>query len=372
MFDKKLLRNFDTITIVIMVSLIAIGVVAISSATHVAETGDFWAVKKQVAWFILGLIVMGVIISIDYNTFGHLATYMYVTGILLLIAVLFVGTEINGAKSWFVIKGLGSIQPSEFVKIIVIISFAKHIEKIKENNDTDINALKNLFILMLHMMLPILLIMKQPDWGTAGVFIGIMIILLFVAGISYKYIIAAFTASAAIIPILFFFVMKDYQRERILVFWNPNRDPLGRGYHVIQSKIAIGSGQLYGKGLFHGTQTQLGFLPEQHTDFIFSVIGEELGFIWSSVVVLLFVILLLRLLYLATVAKDKFGTYIIIGVTAMIFFHFLINVGMTIGLAPVTGIPLPFISYGGSSLLTNMIAVGLVLNVAMRRQKIKW
>lgn len=153
---------------------------------------------------------------------------------------------------------------------------------------------------------------------------------------------------------------------------NPNLDPLGAGYHVIQSKIAVGSGQIFGKGLFKGTQTQLGYLPEQQTDFIFSVIGEELGFLWSLLVVVLFAVLILRFIYLSTLARDEYGSYIIIGVTAMMFFHMLINIGMTIGLAPVMGIPLPLISYGGSSLLANMIAIGLVLNVTMRRQVIKF
>ncbi|MGE4282693.1 MAG: rod shape-determining protein RodA [Clostridia bacterium] len=373
MFDKKLFKNFDTVTIIIVLILVSIGIIAISSATHVHETGDFGAVERQILWFIIGLVAMGAVISIDYSTYGNFSTYMYIFGLVLLIAVLIPGIGVvrNGARSWFDLK-ISLLQPAEFVKIIIIITFAKHIEKVKEEDSEDINKTKNLFMLIMHMLLPILLIMRQPDWGTAGVFIGIMVVMLFVSGISYKYIVAAFSASAVVLPLLFFFVMKDYQRERLLVFWDPNRDPLGRGYHVIQSKIAIGSGQLYGKGLFHGTQTQLGYLPEQQTDFIFSVIGEELGFIWSSIVIVLFIILLLRFLYLATVAKESFGSYIIIGITAMMFFHLLINIGMTIGLAPVTGIPLPFISYGGSSLLTNMIAIGLVLNVGMRRQKINF
>ncbi|WHH61049.1 rod shape-determining protein RodA [Petroclostridium sp. X23] len=372
MFDRKLLKNFDTFTIIIIVILVTIGIIAISSATHVHETGDFSAVKKQIMWFVFGLIAMGVVISIDYNTYGSFATYMYAFGILLLLGVLIPGVGVvrNGARSWFDLK-VSMFQPAELVKIIMIITFAKHIQKIKED-ESDINHIKNLAILIIHMVMPILLIMKQPDWGTAAVFIGIMVMMLFVADISYKYIMAAFGASAIALPLLFFFGMKDYQRGRLLVFWDPNRDPLGQGYHVIQSKIAIGSGQLYGKGLFNGTQTQLGYLPEQQTDFIFSVIGEELGFIWSSIVIVLFIILLLRFLYLATVAKESFGSYIIVGITSMIFFHLLINIGMTIGLAPVTGIPLPFISYGGSSLLTNMIAIGLVLNVGMRRQKINF
>lgn len=372
MINRKLLKNFDTITIVIVLILVVIGTVAISSATHVHETKDFSTVQKHIAWTVLAIGLLLLIISVDYNNFASVVVYLYIGGILLLLAVLFFGTEIKGAKSWFTFGTLGSIQPSEFVKVIVIITFSKHVEKIKESDANAINKPKNLLVLCVHMLIPILLIMKQPDWGTAAVFIGIMVTILFAAGISYKYIFTAFGVAAVSLPLLFFYVMEDYQRKRLLVFLDPNRDPLDSGYHVIQSKIAVGSGQLYGKGLFKGTQTQMGYLPEQDTDFIFSVIGEELGFIWCSVIIVLFVTLLLRFLYLASIAKDDFGSYIIIGVTAMLFFHILVNIGMTIGLAPITGIPLPFISRGGSSMLTNMAAVGLVLNVAMRRQKINF
>ncbi len=370
MLDKKLLKNFDISVILIVILLVAIGLVMISSATHVHETQDYSLVKKQLFFFVLGLTAIVVISNIDYRTFANFCVYMYIAGVLFLVAVLF--TEpINGARSWFKIFGFG-LQPSEYFKIVIIITFSRHIEKIKEKGEEDINSFKNILLLLLHMGLPILLIMVQPDWGTATVYIGIMIIILFVANISYKYIIAAFASASVILPLLFFFVMKGYQRNRLLTFWNPEVDPLGAGYQFIQAKIAIGSGQLFGKGLFKGIQTQLGYLPEQETDLIFPVIGEELGFIWCSIIIIMFVALLLRLVYLATLAKDYFGSYVITGVAAMIFFHVLINIGMTIGLAPMMGIPLPFLSYGGSSLLANMIAVGLALNVAMRRQKINF
>ncbi len=372
MFDKKLLKKLDLTVIIIVVLLFIIGITVIASATHVHETHDFSVVKKQAIWFVTGIIAILIIISIDYHTFGSIVSYMYLFGLAMLVAVLVFGSRINGAKSWFMIAGMG-IQPAEIVKIIVILSFAKHVERIREKSEDAINRITSIIPLILHMAIPIALIMKQPDWGTAAVFIGIMFTIVFAADISYKYIVGAFISVSAILPILFFSpLMKEYQRQRFLVFINPALDPLGSGYHVIQSKIAVGSGQIFGRGLFNGTQTQLGFLPEQQTDFIFSVIGEELGFLWSVIVVVLFSMLILRLIYLATQARDEYGSYIIIGVAAMFFFHMLVNIGMTIGVVPVTGIPLPFISYGGSSLLTNMMAIGVVLNVAMRRQIIKF
>lgn len=371
MFDKKLLKNFDITIVLLVILLFAIGLVAVASATHVHETHDYSAIQKQLLFFMVGLIAIGVMISIDYHTLGNLALYMYVVGIILLVAVLFTEPR-NGAQSWFTVRGF-TLQPSEFVKIITIISLSKHIDKVQEKGEDGINDLKNLIILLLHMAVPIALIMKQPDYGTASIFIAFTAAILFVAKIDYKYIVGAFVSAAVLLPLLYFSpITDDYQRDRIKVFLNPDLDPMGKAYNVIQSKIAIGSGQLFGKGLFKGTQAQLGYIPEQQTDFIFSVIGEELGFIWCSIVIIMFVLLFLRYLHLARLAKDRFGSYIITGVTAMMFCHMLINIGMTIGLVPVMGIPLPFISYGGSSLLTNMIAVGLVLNVAMRRQKIKF
>ncbi len=370
MIDKKLLKNFDISIAIIVILLLVIGIIVISSATHVHRPLQSYAtVYKQLMWFVIGTIAIGFIISLDYHTLGYLSWYMYAAGIILLVAVLFT-PEINGARSWFNLKFF-SFQPSELVKLILIIGFSKQVDRIQERTIQDINYFKNLFYLLGYMVLPILLIMMQPDWGTAAVYIGIMVAILFVADISYKYIIGAFVSAAAILPVLFFSpIMEDYQRKRLLTFFNPDLDPLGSGYNVIQSKIAIGSGQLFGNGLFKGAQTQLGYLPEQETDFIFSVIGEELGFIWCCIIVILFTLLFIRLIQLARSSRDRFGSYIVTGVAAMMYFHVLINIGMTIGLMPVMGIPLPFISYGGSSLLTNMMAVGLVLNVAMRRQKI--
>lgn len=376
MINKKLIKKFDWFLFILIIFLVIVGLVAISSATNVDDTGDFSFVKKQIVWFIIGCVAIAVIISFDYNNICDFAIYLYIIGILMLVAVLIFGTRINGAKSWFVFKGI-SMQPSEFVKIICIISLSKHIQKIKEkSNDFGIedglNNIINILVLLVHVGIPVVLIMKQPDWGTAAVFLLIMFSILFVAGISFKYIIGAVGAAIVIFPLLFLYVMDEYQKNRFISFLNPEADPLGTGYHVIQSKIAIGSGKLFGKGLYNGPQTQMGYLPEQQTDFIFSVIGEELGFIWTSIIISVYIIILIRMLYLATKSKDELGSYIMTGIAVMIFSHVLINVGMTIGLLPVMGIPLPFISYGGSSLLTNMVAIGLILNITMRRKRLNF
>jgi rod shape determining protein RodA len=214
------------------------------------------------------------------------------------------------------------------------------------------------------------LILLQPDLGTAMVFVGILFGMLWVAGANPKHLGAIVLAGLILAVPLFLWVLKPYQQARLMTLFNPYADPTGNGYNVIQSMIAIGSGRFLGKGLFGGTQTQLNFVPEHHTDFIFSVIGEELGFAGGALVLFLFLILLWRIMTVAATSKDKYGALIATGVTAMIGFHVLENVGMTMGVMPVTGIPLPFISYGGSSLMANMIAIGLVLNVGMRRQKI--
>ena len=211
--------------------------------------------------------------------------------------------------------------------------------------------------------------MKQPDLGSSMVLLAIFFVMMFAGGANIKLLSGLILSGVLLAPIAWF-SLEGFQKKRILVFLNPNMDPLGAGYHVIQSKIAVGSGGLLGKGLYRGTQNQLQFLPEQHTDFIFSVLGEELGFIGGILLLVLYLFLILRMLNIASKSKDLYGMLIIVGVITMFTFHIFINIGMTIGIMPITGLPLPFMSYGGSSFITNMIAVGLVLNVGMRRYKI--
>lgn len=366
-FDKKLLKNIDMGIIISVILLFAGGIVAISSATGVARGESLGYIKIQSVAFILGIIGIIVILCFDYNTFGDMSRIIYAVSILLLIAVLLFGKEIKGSKSWFDL-GPVNFQPSEIVKIGFILSFAKILEKREGTLDT----IKGMIPVIIYIIPIIGLILLQNDFGTALVFIFFIAFMVFAAGISYKYILGAGVFALLSLPLLWFKFFGDYQKKRILVFFNPELDKLGSGYHVIQSKIAIGSGQFTGKGLFKGTQNNLGFIPERHTDFIFSVIGEELGLIGSVIIILLFMILILRCIYIAKISKDSYGKYVCIGVMAMFLFHVLENIGMTIGIMPVTGIPLPFVSYGGSSLLTNMMSIGLVLNVGMRRQIIRF
>ena len=218
-------------------------------------------------------------------------------------------------------------------------------------------------------MVPVLLIIKQPDYGTAVAFVIATVLMLFVSGIIKRYIIAGILLVLIALPLLYFFVLPEHAKTRIDVFLNPNLDPRGSGYNVIQSKLAIGSGEFLGMGLLKGNQTQLGFLYPKTTDFIFAVIGEEMGFIIAATVIITYVILITRTIYIAKTAKDSLGAYISMGIAGIFIFHMTENIGMAMGLLPITGVPLPFVSYGGSSLLTNLILIGLLLNISGRRQK---
>ena len=364
--DRKLLKNIDLGIVIATIMLIIYGFIAISSATHITSGGSVGTLRIQIVAFILGIIGILVILLIDYKSFGDNYVLIYGINIFLLVLVLIIGFTTKGTKGWIDL-GPVNMQPSEIVKLGYILTFAKYLEKQKEH----LSKLIGILPALLHLGVIIGLILLQPDFGTALVFIFISIFMLFAAGINYKIVAGAFGAFLVSLPIMWN-LLKPYQKDRILVFFNPELDPMGAGYHVIQSETAIGSGKFTGKGLFQGTQNNLGFIPERHTDFIFSVIGEELGLVGALLILVLFLWLLLRCLHIARVSKDDYGMLICVGVMAMFLFHVLENIGMTIGLMPVTGIPLPFISYGGSSLLTNMAAVGLVLNVGMRRQVIRF
>lgn len=365
-FDRKLIKNIDIGIVISTLMLIFYGFIAISSATQITNGGSTNSLKIQIIAFILGIIAVLIILLIDYKTFGDNYVLIYSMNIFLLVLVLVIGFSTKGTKGWIDL-GPVNLQPSEIVKLGYILTFAKYLEKKKDKLDRIVDVLPAL----LHLGVVVVLILLQPDFGTALVFIFISVFMLYAAGINHKLVAATFAAFVFSIPVVWHF-LKDYQKDRILVFLNPELEPLGKGYNVLQSLTAIGSGQFLGKGLFKGTQNNLGFIPERHTDFIFSVIGEELGLIGTVAVVLLFLWLILRCIHIAKVSKDDYGMLITVGVISMLLFHILENIGMTIGLMPVTGIPLPFISYGGSSLLTNMAAIGLVLNVGMRRQVIRF
>ena len=362
--NKKILKNIEWSIPICVAILIVIGCVALFSATQSTEHDELY---KQLIWLGISIPIVIAIVVIDYELIIKAAPVGYGIMIILLIAVLFT-KPVNGATSWFNI-GSVSIQPSEFAKIFVILTMAMVISKIQERGKSEISKPLKLGLSLLVLAVPILLIIKQPDYGTAIAFIIATIFMLFVAGIDKKYIIGALALTVIILPIMYFFVLPDHAKTRIDVFLNPDLDPRGSGYNIIQSKLAIGSGQLLGMGVTQGNQTQLGYLYPKTTDFIFSVIGEEMGFIIAALVIVLQVILITKIVYVAKTAKDDKGSYIAIGIAGIFVFHMVENIGMTMGLLPITGVPLPFVSYGGSSLLTNLVLVGLVLNISGRRKK---
>jgi|LSQX01.3.fsa_nt_gb rod shape determining protein RodA len=362
------MRELDFFLIALVVITAIFGIVVISSAVNNFDNNIRYIIVQSVG-LLLGLIVIAFVLWVDYEYFGNASKVLFVFMILALVVVLLVGSGRDefGPKRWIRLGSFG-IQPSEVVKVAFIITFSKHLSTVKQ----DINNVKNIVLLFIHAAVPTVLIALQPDLGTALVFIFILVGMLFVSGIKYKYIVYAASMLAVFAPIAWFFILKEYQQLRIKVFLNPEMDPMGSGYHAIQSRIAVGAGSLFGEGLFRGTQTQLGYLPEKHTDFIFAVIGEELGLVGSIFVFFLLLSIIYRCISTAQIAKNDFGSYLCIGVAFMLIFQTFENIGMCIGLTPVTGIPLPFMSYGPSSLITNLSAVAIVLNVRMRRKVINF
>lgn len=363
---RNILKNTDYLIYIFCMILVVIGVIGIYSAGMNTESSNT-EYLKQIMWVGISLVAMVVVWFLDYNITSVIGIILYPIILVLLVLVLFT-TEINGASSWFNI-GSVQIQPSEFMKIAYILTLAKYLEYISKKGKDSINKITYLALALLICVVPLALIMLQPDFGTAIVFLSITFFMLFKAKISYKYILCLFLIILIIAPLVYFFVLSDYQKDRILVFLNPEKEPLGAGYNAIQSKIAVGSGMIFGTGIGKGTQTQWGYLPVKSSDFIYSVISEEMGFVLSITVVILFVLLLFRTLKIADTSKDRLGGFIACGIFGMFFFHFLENIGMTIGIMPITGIPLPFVSYGGSSMLTNFIALGLLLSISARRQR---
>ena len=364
MFDRRLVQYFDWGLLGLVVLIGSIGLATLYSAVT-AETPAPQAMifYKQVIWFTIGFGAMVVAFLFNYKLLDRWSPAIYIICILLLIAVIFMGKYIGGSKRWLILGPI-SVQPSELAKLAVIAVLARYYSKDAYTRGFTIAELTRPFVLIL---IPCGLIVIQPDLGTAMLVLLIAGSMTLFVKIERRSLIAMIACGAIIIPIMWFLVFKDYQKQRILTFLDPNGDPLGAGYHIIQSKIAIGSGILTGKGYLKGTQNALSFLPEEHTDFIFSVLAEEWGFIGSMVLVLLFLILIFWGLNVAIACREPFGTILAVGVTAMIFWQVITNIGMAMGLMPVVGVPLPFVSYGGSSVITVAIGVGLLLNVSMRR-----
>ena len=362
---RGLLKNTDYVLIILAVILVVIGILGIYSAGF--NSTDNTEYQKQMIWVAVGLVVMGVTWLVDYNLLGKLSYIGYGIFVALLVAVLFT-TPINNATSWFDL-GFFKFQPSELMKIVYILLLAKILDNINIKGKKQINKISNLLGVLFVFIVPFLLILRQPDFGTAIVFLFITLVMVFKAGISYKYILIGFVIIVALAPIIYNFVLSEYQQNRIKVFLNPELDPLDSGYNAIQSKIAIGAGKIFGTGLLHGTQTQFGYLPVKSSDFIFSAISEEMGFVASAAIIIIYTIMIIRMINISNTAKDNFGSIVAIGIAGMYMFHLIENVGMTLGLLPITGIPLLLVSYGGSSMLTSFISLGLLLSISGRRQR---
>ncbi len=361
-------KQFDYLLFTAVLLLSSIGLLVVSSATLVMpnDANGGRMVLVQAVGLLLGIVISLIIGAIDYKDFKILGIFIYLFSISLLVLVLVIGERQQGSKSWFAIPGIGGFQPSEFGKIAFIVLISIFLERIKDGNPGRKNKIKVIF----YSLIPIGLVMAQPDAGTAMVFIFIFCVMIFVCEMPYKYIFITGGAFLSSLPFLWFFVLKSYQKDRILAFLYPELDPQGKGYNVLRAKMAIGSGQIHGKGLYHGIQTQSKYgVPVKESDFIFSVIGEELGFIGAVLIVVLMLFILMRCIYIAKNSRDLYGAFLVVGLTGMMGFHFLENIGMCIGILPVTGIPLPFISAGGSAMVTNYIAVGIILSVSMRRKR---
>lgn len=358
MAQDRSVRDFDWWLLAISLVLCAVGILQIYSATLDSKWRDAW--WKQVIWLVISLVAMWLLTQIDYHTLLGQVPILYAVSIALLVITLF-STRVLGASRW-VGYGMFKFQVSEFFKIVVVLMVAKYLAELK----SDRLEARDLLRLAGFIGVPMILVMVQPDLGTSLTYIPILAIGVLIAGLRWQHL-----ASILLLAVLFAWpawtLMKDYQKDRVLTLVDPGRDPKGAGYHVIQSRIAIGSGGIWGKGATKGFQTQLRFLPMPQTDFIFSTFAEEHGFVGVAVVLGLYFLLLLQIVQNAQTAPDRAGMYICMGVAALLLFHVLVNVGMVVGRMPVVGIPLPLMSSGGSNLLSVFMMLGLVNNVRLRR-----
>ncbi len=362
MKERPRIQDFDWVLLAIVAAITTMGVLEIYSSTHAsAMAGMQW---KQLMWIGIGVAGMFVIASIDYHTLLDQAPVLYAFGIVSLLVVLVMGYSRLGAKRWIAVGGF-NLQVSEIMKLIIIIVLARYLSEVH----TDRLTLQDLAKIALLTLVPVGLILKQPDLGTAMVLVPVAVVGAFLAGIEWKHAAVGLLALVILVPIAWGMRthLKPYQQQRIQTFLHPEQDQRGAGYQILQSEIAVGSGGFWGKGFGKGSQNQLGFVPVRYSDFILAALAEEQGFIGVCVVLLLYLGLILRLVDNAQKAKDKAGMYVVMGVTAILGFHVLVNSAMVIGYMPVTGIPLPLMSYGGSAIAFVFLSLGLVMNVRMRR-----
>ncbi len=364
--DRRFFQNFDWITLAVTLLICSIGIMTIYSATRPLSNEPHSAFYlKQMIWLTLGIVALFFIVWIDYIWIERSSRILYTAGVILLIAVFFLGRTGMGAQRWLSIGPL-SFQPSEFFKTIYIIMLAHSLSMMKP--PLDARSLIRIFLILT--LFPFLLLVKQPDLGTALIILMIFLSLVIARGLSKRVAVLVVIIGLISLPFLgniFWEGLKDYQKSRLVAFIDPETDPAGIGYQLNQSKITVGSGKFFGKGYLQGTQGPFRFLPEKHTDFIFAVYAEEWGFLGSIILMCLYLNLIIRGLDTARKAKDDFGRLLALGITSMFVIYLFINIGMTLGLMPVVGIPLPFMSYGGTALLSNLIAVGLLINVRTHR-----
>jgi len=359
MIDRSLLRHIDWILVGLLLLNSFIGVAFIYSSSHYLPGNYF---LKQILWIFIGSIALFLFLAVDYKILVSFSLYFYIISVATLGGVLLFGRIVAGAKSWLKFSFL-QFQPSELTKLALILLLASVFSKFRR----DYISWKKGLLSGAVTAVPVFFVALQPDLGTALTYIPLFLAALILAGLNKKVFVFIMIAALVLGVVGWNFALKDYQKNRLTTLISPGQDPLGSGYHILQSKIAIGSGGFLGKGFRKGTQSQLRFLPARHTDFIFSVIGEEFGFMGVVVALMCYFLFLNRLFKSVGLARDRAGVYVVFLVTVMITFQFFINVLMVIGILPITGTPLPMLSYGGSSLLTNYLGVSLVLNVKMRR-----
>ncbi len=361
------INKIDKTLFIAVATLILTGLIIIFSTSYSSTGTDFLNFKKQLIFSGIGIVLMFAASFFDYRALKNWTGIFYIFACFILVAVLYSGSLVRGTSSWFNF-GFFNFQPAEFVKIIVIIVLAKYLSQPADHS----GDLKKIIVSGIYLSLPVLLIIFQPDFGSALVIIFVWLAMLFITGINKKYMALLLISGLLLSALSWSYVLKDYQKDRIVTFANPQSDPRGAGYNVIQSIIAVGSGEIWGKGLGRGSQSQLNFLPEKHTDFIFAVVAEEMGFIGVLLVLGLFGIIFYRFFYIIKESQDNFGKLLVLGAAFTLMFHITVNAGMNMGIMPVTGIPLPFVSYGGSSLVSMLIMLGIAQSVYIKGKGYKF
>lgn len=356
--------HFDWPLFLFAALLAVIGVINLYSATSAAKASLSEIYIQQLYYLVVGGILAGAVGAVDYRLFERFAYPLYALGIVLLLLVSVLGRDIRGSSRWIYI-GSFSFQPSEFMKLFLIIALAKYLH---DDPRSEGRTLRDLLVPAAITLVPVLLVLKQPDLGTALILALIFVSICALTRVKWQSVVTLLATSAVVAPLTWLYVLKDYQKQRVSGFLNPEANLLGANWHAHHARIAIGSGRITGQGFMRGTQNQFHFLPEQHSDFPFAVLAEDWGFLGSMVVVLLYVAIVLWAIKVAASARDRFGAVLAIGVGALIFWHAFFNLGMVIGILPVVGVTLPLFSAGGSSVITDMMGIGLLMNVSMRRQ----